>query len=90
MVENIHRVVVIGGGFGGLNAARSLHNAPVEVTLWCGLLRLAFESVPELKALVDLPLGHHYYAMLFGHPAVHFARTVQRDNAATIKRVKSE
>jgi NADH:ubiquinone reductase (H+-translocating) len=28
-----HRVVIIGGGFGGLRAARTLKNAPVEVTL---------------------------------------------------------
>jgi NADH dehydrogenase len=28
-----HRVVIIGGGFGGLYAARHLKNAPVEVTL---------------------------------------------------------
>ncbi|HXF31550.1 MAG TPA: NAD(P)/FAD-dependent oxidoreductase [Solirubrobacterales bacterium] len=28
-----HRVVVIGGGFGGLNAVRGLREAPVEVTL---------------------------------------------------------
>ena len=28
-----HRVVVIGGGFGGLTATRALRNAPVEVTL---------------------------------------------------------
>jgi NADH dehydrogenase len=28
-----HRVVIVGGGFGGLNAARSLKHAPVEVTL---------------------------------------------------------
>jgi NADH dehydrogenase len=28
-----HRVVIAGGGFGGLNAARNLKNAPVEVTL---------------------------------------------------------
>jgi NADH dehydrogenase len=27
------RVVIIGGGFGGLYAARTLHNAPVDVTL---------------------------------------------------------
>jgi len=27
------RVVVIGGGFGGLQACKSLRNAPVEVTL---------------------------------------------------------
>src|ERR1700742_1735515 len=28
-----HRVVVVGGGFGGLNAVRRLRDAPVEVTL---------------------------------------------------------
>lgn len=28
-----HRVVIIGGGFGGLYAAKALRNAPVEVTL---------------------------------------------------------
>ncbi len=28
-----HRVVVVGGGFGGLNVARSLRRAPVQVTL---------------------------------------------------------
>jgi NADH dehydrogenase FAD-containing subunit len=28
-----HRVVIIGGGFGGLRAAQGLKRAPVEVTL---------------------------------------------------------
>ena len=28
-----HRVVIIGGGFGGLSAARELKHAPVSVTL---------------------------------------------------------
>ncbi len=28
-----HRVVIIGGGFGGLYAAQNLKNAPVQVTL---------------------------------------------------------
>jgi NADH dehydrogenase len=28
-----HRVVIIGGGFGGLRAARALKSAPVDVTL---------------------------------------------------------
>src|SRR5271169_6759624 len=28
-----HRVVILGGGFGGLNAAQKLRRAPVEITL---------------------------------------------------------
>ena len=28
-----HHVVIVGGGFGGLNAARALKKAPVRVTL---------------------------------------------------------
>src|SRR5205807_8655684 len=28
-----HRVVIVGGGFGGLRAARALKSAPVDVTL---------------------------------------------------------
>ncbi len=28
-----HRVVIVGGGFAGLNAAKALHKAPVEITL---------------------------------------------------------
>ncbi|HEX3351610.1 MAG TPA: FAD-dependent oxidoreductase, partial [Terriglobales bacterium] len=27
------RVIIVGGGFGGLSAARALRNAPVNVTL---------------------------------------------------------
>ncbi len=30
---DLHHVVIIGGGFGGLNAAKALKNAPVKVTL---------------------------------------------------------
>ena len=33
MAENAHRVVILGGGFGGLSAAQALKPLPVEVTL---------------------------------------------------------
>jgi NADH dehydrogenase len=33
MVDHLPRVVIVGGGFGGLNAARALNRAPVRVTL---------------------------------------------------------
>ncbi|HEV2200821.1 MAG TPA: NAD(P)/FAD-dependent oxidoreductase [Bryobacteraceae bacterium] len=29
----MHRVAILGGGFGGLNAAKALHDVPVEITL---------------------------------------------------------
>jgi NADH dehydrogenase len=32
-MSQVHRVVILGGGFGGLAAARSLKNLPVQVTL---------------------------------------------------------
>jgi uncharacterized protein with NAD-binding domain and iron-sulfur cluster len=31
-VSGAHRVVIVGGGFGGLAAAKPLADAPVEVT----------------------------------------------------------
>src|SRR5215470_1227368 len=33
MADNAHRVVILGGGFGGLSAAQALKRVPVEVTL---------------------------------------------------------
>ncbi len=57
-------------------------------TVWCGMLKSALEIAPELKPLLDLPAeGVRYYPLLFGYPAVEYARTVQRDSAATIKRL---
>lgn len=57
-------------------------------TVWCGFLKMTFEILPELKPLLGLPPDHAYYAMLFGLPAIRFPRTVQRDTAAKINRVK--
>jgi nitroreductase/NAD-dependent dihydropyrimidine dehydrogenase PreA subunit len=59
-------------------------------TLWLGLLKRSLELLPELKALLDLPPDHGYYPMLFGHPAVHYARTVQRQGGARIRRVDAQ
>jgi NADH:quinone reductase (non-electrogenic) len=32
-VSDRHRIVVVGGGFGGINAVKRLHDAPVDITL---------------------------------------------------------
>ncbi|MBP1628001.1 MAG: nitroreductase [Holophagaceae bacterium] len=56
-------------------------------TVWSGFTLYALETVPELKPLLGLDPGHAYYAMPFGLPKVHYARTVQRDEAALIHRV---
>jgi nitroreductase/NAD-dependent dihydropyrimidine dehydrogenase PreA subunit len=57
-------------------------------TVWWGFFKTVCELLPELKPLVGLSPGHHYYAMLFGHPTVHYARTVQRDNSTAVRRLK--
>ncbi|MEI8139766.1 MAG: nitroreductase family protein [bacterium] len=57
-------------------------------TVWWGMFKSIMESLPELKPLVNLPEDYVYYAMLFGIPAIHFVRTVQRDDAAVIRRVE--
>lgn len=51
------------------------------------MMKLALESVPELKKLIDLPPDCHYFPMLFGYPAVQYPRTVQRDDVAQVKRL---
>lgn len=56
-------------------------------TVWWGMLKSILEAMPDLKPLFSLQPDHVYYAMLFGIPAIHFARTVQRDDAAIIRRV---
>jgi nitroreductase/Pyruvate/2-oxoacid:ferredoxin oxidoreductase delta subunit len=57
-------------------------------TVWCGFARWALQSVvPELGRALGIPADHFsMYAMMFGHPAVRYARTVQR-NAQGVHRV---
>ena len=57
-------------------------------TLWCGYLKFALDTLPELKDMIGLSQGRSFYPVLFGHPAVKYARTIQRDNAASIQHVK--
>ncbi len=57
-------------------------------TVWWGMLNMVLTVLPELKTDLGLPVDHHFYAMLFGYPAVQYARTVQRDDAAVIRRVE--
>jgi ferredoxin/nitroreductase len=56
-------------------------------TVWWGMLKMTLELLPELKPLLGIPDGHKYYGMLFGVPAVHYARTVQRDDGAVVRRL---
>jgi nitroreductase/NAD-dependent dihydropyrimidine dehydrogenase PreA subunit len=57
-------------------------------TVWCGLVKLLLEALPERKQALGIPADHEYYAMLFGYPSIQFARTVQRDDAAKVRRIK--
>ena len=57
-------------------------------TVWCGLAKMALELAPDLKKDLGLAPGQCYYTMLFGVPAVHYRRTVQRDDPSRIRRVQ--
>jgi nitroreductase/NAD-dependent dihydropyrimidine dehydrogenase PreA subunit len=59
-------------------------------TVWCGMLKMLLDTLPEMKRLLSIPESHYYYAMLFGPPSVRYHRTVQRDDSATIRRVTLE
>jgi nitroreductase/NAD-dependent dihydropyrimidine dehydrogenase PreA subunit len=57
-------------------------------TVWWGLFKMLMQALPELKPIIGIPADHPYcYAMLFGIPAVRYARTVQRDDAAVVRRI---
>jgi len=57
-------------------------------TLWCGFALWALQYIcPEIGKSLGIPENHHVgYTMLFGSPAVHYHRTVQR-SAMHVNRV---
>jgi nitroreductase len=56
-------------------------------TTWCGVLKFVADMIPEVRAWLGLAPNAYFYAMMFGKPAVRYARTVQRDTAARICRI---
>lgn len=49
-------------------------------TLWCGFGTWALRDIaPEVASLLGIPEDHRLYVMMFGYPAVSYARTVQRE-----------
>jgi len=56
-------------------------------TTWCGIIKIIADMVPGIHEIFGLPPNSYFYAMMFGKPAVRYARTVQRDSAAKIRRI---
>ena len=54
-------------------------------TTWCGMLRMSLELLPDYKTKLLTAGAGDYYCMLFGYPDIKFARTVNRDQFATIR-----
>lgn len=54
-------------------------------TTWCGLLKMSMELLPEYKEMLLTAGAGDYYCMLFGYPAIKFARTAKRDSFAKIR-----
>ena len=65
------------------------HSAGLGAT-WCGMLKFAVDAAPELRKPLGLAAGGYFYAMMFGRPDVRYARTVQRDTVARIRRIPVE
>ena len=58
-------------------------------TTWCGVIKFVADLVPGTREMLDLAPDAYFYAMMFGKPAVSYARTVQRDSAARIRRIEA-
>lgn len=59
-------------------------------TTWCDFLKFILNFQPELGTLFGIPVDRPYRAILFGLPAIHYARTVQRDHAARVRTIHSQ
>ena len=46
---------------------------------WCGFLKMIVDAVPETAAIFGLEANRPFYAMLFGRPAVAYARVCLRN-----------
>lgn len=58
-------------------------------TVWWGMLKLLLSALPDLKPRFGLePRQRHFYGMLFGIPAVHYPRCVQREDGALVQRIR--
>ena len=52
---------------------------------WCGFLHIIIDAVPEVADLFGIPRDAQFYAMMFGVPAVRYARTVCRRDGARVE-----
>ena len=57
-------------------------------TTWCGVIKFVADMVPGVREMLGIAKDTYFYAMMFGRPAVRYARTVQRDSAARISRIE--
>ena len=52
---------------------------------WCGFLHIIIDAVPEVADVFGIPRGAPFYAMMFGLPAVRYARTACRRDGARVE-----
>ena len=52
---------------------------------WCGFLHIIIDAVPEVADVFGIPRGAPFYAMMFGVPAVRYARTACRHDGARVE-----
>jgi len=56
-------------------------------TTWCDFLKFILDARPEMGKLFGIATDRPYRAILFGLPAIQYARTVQRDNRARCRTI---